>query len=141
MKPIAPHSRRPRWPLILAIIVPPSVLVAVLIPSLSNPGPTTQDMWVGATPFGPTSEASAGEVEIIHEALHDIGAQCAETDPDLRAIAAHVDRIIEFSQRYPVGRFPIDDETATASSLLLVTREAVKTCAPAEVARIDAARQ
>lgn len=140
MKPTAPASRRPRWPLILAIVVPPSVLIAVLIPSLSNPGPTTQNMWVGTTPFGPTSAATASEVEIVHEALHDIGALCAVTDPDLRAIAARVDRIIEFSQRYPVGRFPIDDETATASSLL-VTREAVKSCAPAEVDRIDAARQ
>jgi hypothetical protein len=96
MRPTAP-SRRPRWPLILAIVVPPSVFIAVFIPSLSNPGPATQDMWVGATPFGPTSAASASEVEIIHEALHGIGARCTATDPDLSAIAAHVDRIIEFS--------------------------------------------
>jgi hypothetical protein len=104
MTPTIAHPRRPRWPLILAIVVPPSVLIAVMIPSLSNPGPTTQDMWVGTTPFGPTSAATASEVEIIHEALHDIGALCAVTDPDLRAIAARVDRIIAADSTVRRGR-------------------------------------
>lgn len=141
MRPTAPLPRRPRWPVILAIVAPPVALAAVLMPALSSPGPAAQDLWVGASPFGPTSTAPAGEVMVVHEALHDIGAQCLATDPDLGVIAADVDRIIEFSQRYPVGRFPIDDETATASSLLLVAREAVKTCALAEVDRLDAARR
>ncbi len=60
--------------------------------------------------------------------------------PDLGVIASDVDIIIAFSARYPVGRFPIDDETATASSLLLVTLEAGKDCAPAEADWLAAAR-
>jgi hypothetical protein len=127
--------------LILAVIAPPVALAAVLMPALSMSEPAGQNLWVGASPFGPTSTAPAGEIEIIHEALHEIGAQCLANYPDFGVIAADVDRIIEFSQQYPVGRFPIDDETATASSILLITLEAVKTCSPAEVNRIDAARQ
>jgi hypothetical protein len=95
-------------------------------------------MWVGASEYGPTSTAPPADVQVIHSALHDIGAQCLERNPDRRIIAVDVDLIIAFSNRYPVGRFPIDDETATASSLLIVTREAIKNCAPENTARIDA---
>lgn len=136
---VSPH-RRPRWPVVLAILVPPLAVAAVWAAN-SSPEPEGQDLWVGASPFGPASMAPAGEIEVVHLALHDIGARCLTDDPDLGAIAADVDRIIDFSRQYPVGRFPIDDETATASSFLLITREAVKTCAPAEVDRIDVARQ
>lgn len=76
----------------------------------------------------------------MHNARHDIGAQCLTSNPDLGVIASDVDLIIAFSRRYPVGRFPIDDEPATASSLLLVTREAVTDCAPTEVERLDEQR-
>lgn len=135
------HPKRPRWPLMAAILAPPIVFGAILLPTLLTSSPSPQDMWVGATGYGPTSTAPAADVQVIHNALHDIGAQCLEGNPDLGIIASDVDLIIAFSQRYPVGRFPIDDETATAPSLLLVTREAVKECAPAQVARLDAARQ
>ncbi len=98
-------------------------------------------MWVGATSYGPASTALPSSVEAVHKALHDIGEQCLETTPDLGKIGSDVDLIITFSLRYPTGRFLIDDETANASSLLLVTREAVKPCAPAELDRLDAVRQ
>jgi hypothetical protein len=130
--------KRPRWPLILALTVPPIIIGALLTTALAGPRSSETDLWVGATDYGPTSKAPAGAVQIIHAALHDIGAQCLKTPPDLRAIASDVDLIIAFSQRYPVGRFPIDDETATASSLLIVTRQAIKDCAPENAARVNA---
>lgn len=137
----ASPPKRPRWPLIVALTVPPVLLGALLTTALAGPSSSEGDLWVGATDYGPTSEAPATAVQVIHDALHDIGAQCLKTRPDLRAIASDVDLIIAFSQRYPVGRFPIDDETATASSLLLVTSESVKDCSPTELRRLQAARQ
>lgn len=128
------------WPLIAAIAVPPMAFAVILALMLDDPPPTAQNLWVGATTFGPTSTASSTDVEVVHNALHDIGAHCLKSDPDLGVIASDVDLIIAFSRRYPVGRFPIDDETATASSLLLVTREAVTDCAPAEAERLDELR-
>lgn len=130
-------AKRPRWPVIAAITGPPVIFAALLTTALAGVGSNESDLWVGATDFGPTSEAPAGAVDVIHDALHLIGAQCLKSHPDLRAIASDVDLIVAFSQKYPVGRFPIDDETATASSLLLVTSEAVKGCAPAELDRLQ----
>ncbi|WP_458040896.1 MULTISPECIES: hypothetical protein [Bacteria] len=134
------RPKRSRWPLITAILAPPIVAGAILVPTLINSGPAPQDMWVGATSYGPSSTAPAADIQVVHNALHNIGAQCLETDPDMGIIAADVDEIIAFSARYPTGRFPIDDETATASSLLLVTERAVKNCAPQEIEALDAAR-
>ena len=128
--------KRPRWPLIAAIAVPPVLIGALLIAALTGTSSRESDLWFGATDYGPTSTAPATAVQVIHEALHDIGAQCLKTPPDPRAIASDVDLIIAFSEQYPVGRFPIDDETATASSLLLITREAVKDCSPTELKRL-----
>ena len=141
MRNAAPQHRRPHWPLIVAITVPPIAFAVILAVMVSSPAPTSEDMWVGGTAYGPTSTAPTADVQVIHNALHDIGAQCLEATPNLGIIESDVDLIIAFSARYPVGRFPIDDETATASSLLLVTRDAVKDCAPAEVERLDAARR
>lgn len=86
----------------------------------------------------PLVEAPAAEVQRVHEALHDIGTQCglAATGSPLR-IDGDVEDILAFASRYPEGRFPIDDETGTALSLLLVTREALRDCAPAAAARVD----
>lgn len=120
--------RRPRWPLITAFTVPPVIFAVVLTAAFGGANTNGSDLWVGATEFGPTSKAPEGAVQVIHVALHDIGAQCLKPRPALREIASDVDLIIAFSQQYPAGRFPIDDETATASSLLLVTIEAVKAC-------------
>ena len=80
------RPKRPRWPLIAAILAPPIIAAALLVPTLINSDPAPQDMWVGATGYGPTSTAPAGDVQVIHNALHDIGAQCLETTPDLGTI-------------------------------------------------------
>lgn len=134
--PVPP--RRPRWPLTIALTVPPVLIGGLVTVALAGPRSTEADLWVGAADYGPTSEASASAVQVVHDALHDIGTQCLETHPDVRTIASDVDLIIAFSQRYPVGRFPIDDETATASSLLIVTRYAIEDCAPENATRINA---
>ncbi|MFM9877671.1 MAG: hypothetical protein ACKVOG_07460 [Rhodoglobus sp.] len=138
MNPPSAQAKRPRWPLAAAILAPPIVVGLIVVFNLVTSGPAPQDMWVGASDYGPTSTASTADVQVIHSALHNIGAQCLETNPNLSTISADVDLILAFAHRYPVGRFPIDDETATASSLLLITREAVKNCAPAELARLEA---
>ena len=106
--------------------------------TLWDVGSQPQDMWVGATPFGPSSTAPPADVQVVHDALHDIGAECLKSSPDFAMITMNVDSIIAFTERYPVGRFPIDDETATAVSLLVVAREATKDCAPTEATRLAA---
>lgn len=136
----APETKRPRWPLVLAIVGPPVLITALIVPMLSTDAGTERgNLWIGASPYGPTSTAPAADVRVVLDALHDIGAQCLTTTPDPAAIESDVTTITGFATRYPVGRFPIDDETATASSLLIVTREAVKNCQPDQVAVIDSA--
>jgi hypothetical protein len=138
------RAGRPRWPVAAAIMAPP-VLVAVVVvgfglpadPSPSAPG----DMWVGGSGPGPASTAVPGDVDAAHQALHSLGDQCRSAAPDSGAILASVDAIAGFALRYPVGRFPIDDESATADSLLRVTRETLTGCAPDQLVRVDQALQ
>jgi hypothetical protein len=137
MKTPAAEAKRPRWPLVLAIVGPPVLIAGVFVPMLLVGAETQRgNLWVGATPYGPISRAPAADVRAVLHALHDIGAQCLKPTPDPTAIESDVTIITGFAQLYPVGRFPIDDETATASSLLIVTREAVKNCSPGQVAVI-----
>ncbi len=132
-------TKRPSWPLVLAIVGPPVVIFAVALPMLLVGAKTERgNLWIGATPYGPTSTAPATDVRVVLDALHDIGAQCRKPTPDPTVIDSDVTTITGFAKRYPVGRFPIDDETATASSLLIVTREAVKNCSPDQMAVINA---
>ena len=130
------RTKAPLWPLILALAVPPVVFGILL--SVVTSGSEPEDLWVGATEYGPTSTAPAAEVQAVHNALHDIGEECLTPAPDMSTISADVGLITAFARQYPVGRFPIDDETATAFSLLIVTREAVKECAPESLDAIDA---
>jgi hypothetical protein len=127
---------------VVAFAIPLVVMVGVLLVlglTPREPETSSSDLWVGPGTFGSASTATAQEIDVAHAALHAIGDQCRESDPDPVAIATSVDAIIDFARRYPEGRFPIDDETATATTLLIVTREAVTDCAPSEVAKIDAA--
>ena len=104
----------------------------------------------GGTGSAATAEPSAtasfvtppsAQVRPVHEALHDIDAVCRAKDKSARqtTLTRDVDTIIEFSRRYPDARFPIDDETGTTLSLLLVTRQSMRTCAPALATRVDGA--
>ncbi|MBW4033584.1 MAG: hypothetical protein HIU88_13145 [Acidobacteria bacterium] len=140
MRKSANDVKRSSWPLVLAIVGPPLLIAAVAVPMVMAGAPVERgNLWVGASPYGPTSSASAADVRVALDALHRIGAQCLKTSPDPLAVRGDVAIITRFAERNPVGRFPIDDETATASSLLIVTREAIKTCAPDQVTVINAA--
>ncbi|MEU0680133.1 MULTISPECIES: hypothetical protein [Streptomyces] len=77
----------------------------------------------------------------VHDALHTIDARCRAKGGDVEqaALTRDVDTIIDFSRRYPDARFPIDDETGRTLSLLLVTRQSLRDCAPALAARVDRA--
>ena len=136
------RGSKPRpWLLIAAITVPPVILASLLLPSLlAGTGSASNNLWVGSSAYGPTSKAPRSAVEVVHKALHDIGTQCRRSVPEARVISSDVTLIIAFSSKYPVGRFPIDDETATPSTLLNVTRDAVQVCASVDVARIEHAR-
>ena len=129
------------WPVIVGFAVPPAVLVGALLVigvGLREPDTSSSDLWVGVGTFGSARNAPAQEIDVAHSALHAIGDQCRESDPDRAVIATSVEAIIDFARRYPEGRFAIDDETATATTLLVVTRDAVIDCAPWEVPAIDA---
>lgn len=140
-----PSARQPShgsWPIAVAFLVPPIVLaVALLIVAAEqdSPGPSTEDLWIGERAYGPVSSAPASQVERAHEALHAIGDQCRGSAPDQAAVTTDVATIIDFAQRFPDGRFPIDDETATSASLLRVTRNAIDDCAPSAVTELDRA--
>lgn len=131
---------RPLWPLIVALIVPPVVIGVSLYAVAAGENPESgQDLWVGEGSRDPLSDATSAQIDRAHEALHEIGSECSASTADVNAIAAAVDLIIAFGTAHPVGRFPIDDETATATSLLVVVKRAVQDCAPGEVEQVDAA--
>ncbi|KPC71789.1 hypothetical protein ADL35_32930 [Streptomyces sp. NRRL WC-3753] len=81
------------------------------------------------------------QVRPVHEALHDIDAACGTNGghSGRTSLTRDVDTVIDFSRRYPEARFPIDDETGSTLSLLLVTRQSMRDCAPALAARVDRA--
>ncbi|PZQ91451.1 MAG: hypothetical protein DI534_00190 [Leifsonia xyli] len=135
------RGRAPLWPVIAAAVAPPAIGVVVLLSGVvgQDSSPSTEgDLWVGEGTFGPVSSADPEDIQVAHESLHAIGAECLRTDPNPDVIDSSVNAIVDFARRFPVGRFPIDDETATGETLLLVTRSAVTTCAPWAVSTIDA---
>ena len=96
-----------------------------------------------ASAAAPAVTPPAARVRPVHEALHDIDATCRATvkgeSGKQASLARDADTVITFSRRYPNARFPIDDETGTTLSLLLVTRQGLRDCAPALAARVDRA--
>lgn len=89
----------------------------------------------------PSSSAPPAEVERLHKALHNLGEQCepVRSDRSKPSINRHVATILAFARRYPEGRFPIDDETGSVLSLLLVARDTLRPCEPVEAARVNRA--
>ncbi|MET4705920.1 hypothetical protein ABIB54_003426 [Frigoribacterium sp. UYMn621] len=100
------RGSKPRpWLLIAAIAVPPVILASLLLPSmLAGTGSAPNNLWVGASAYGPTSKAPRSAIEIAHKALHDIGTQCRRSVPEAGVITFDVTLIIAFSTKYPVGR-------------------------------------
>ena len=120
----------------------PAMLIGVLLwaaaPS-ANTSNGPDDLLIGRSQEELSSTIPSDQVGVAHRALHDIGTQCESISPATGPIRDDVARIITFANRYPDGRFPIDDETANARSLLLVTKYAVDRCAPQEIASIEVA--
>lgn len=95
-----------------------------------------------ATPSVPPIRPPADQVRPVHDALHDIDARCdrkAAASSDQGPLQRDADRVVAFSRRYPNARFPIDDESGTTLSLLLVTRQGLRICAPEAAATVDQA--
>lgn len=115
--------------------------VATLIGNDSRSGVPASPAVVRGTPSPePTSRAPAAAVRRMHGALHDLGTQCGPSArADLAAVDRDVSTILDFARRYPEGRFAVDDETGSVLSLLLVARDAVRTCSPSAARRVDGA--
>lgn len=81
----------------------------------------------------------AAEVQQVHDALHDFASWCTAQigARGRRQLDRDVDVILAFARRNPDVRFPIDDETGSTLSLLLVARHALRTCHPAAAARVE----
>lgn len=82
------------------------------------------------------------EVRRVHAVLHGIEEACSGSRVGPRVSAsleANANTIVRFARKYPQVRFPIDDESGRALSLLLVAREALLPCAPLAAARVDRA--
>ena len=129
-----------RWTTTILVAVGAGlVLVALLTWAAMSPPADIRDA-AGSLPPSPEplSSAPAAEIQAAHDALHHIGTECAAPGDSGPDVASDVTTITEFATRYPVGRFPIDDESGTSVSLLLVTRQALEDCAPAEAARVNA---
>ena len=116
------------------------ILVTLLLSRAALPDPQAATMPSAPSPE-PSSSAPPAQVEGVHQALHRLGDQCepVRNDRSKSVIKRDVDTILAFARRYPEGRFPIDDETGSVLSLLLVARDTLRPCEPAEAARVDRA--
>ena len=89
----------------------------------------------------PKDRAPDEQARKVHRALHAIGTICEsrETRGRTALVQRHVDTILDFARRYPSVSFPIDDETGSTVSLLIVVRDGVRTCAPTLTSKVNAA--
>lgn len=134
-------AERRRWgrsAVVSVIVVAVGVLLAMLVWAAA-PSPNDSRDAAGALAPAPepVSSAPAAAIQAAHDALHHIGSECGASVAAPPNVDADVSTITGFARRYPVGRFPIDDETGTAVSLLLVTRQALEDCAPAKAELVD----
>jgi hypothetical protein len=145
--PAARSARKVPWLLVVAAAVAAAVGLGAAGLAAVSGGPhrggvasaTATSTAQGATASADTAPAT--EVQPVHDALHDIDDQCkpGAVGGDQSRLARDADVILAFAQRHPSASFPIDDETGRTLSLLLVTRQALRDCAPAVAARADSA--
>lgn len=117
-----------------------TVVAALLIAAL---GP--RDGGGQASRAGTQSSATApvflstSDVQGVHDALHDIDYRCGPGRSGGSEVERDAEVILDFAQRYPDARFPVDDETGRTLSLLMTARQGLGGCSPAIAARIDGA--
>jgi hypothetical protein len=121
-------------------------VVVLILAGLLRPGDEAEEPAAtvavpSAQAPGPASTPPAAEVQRIHDALHNMDTWCTagavnRSQPEIERA---VDLILSFAQRHPQARFPIDDETGSTLSLLLTTRQELRTCAPTAATRVDRA--
>lgn len=129
--------RHPRlWTGVLSVAtVAITVMVLFIAADLSGlPGLRARDpnrapssVATGLEPLNMTRAQTAD----VHHDLHVIARVCGPGSRDRsRLVADPASTILRFARRWPDARFPIHDEVGTSVSLLMVTREALKSCAP-----------
>ncbi|MEU0023575.1 hypothetical protein ABZ173_38790 [Streptomyces rochei] len=137
-----------RRPGLLLSVVAATVVVALAVAAVvalrsGSGGASGSAATAEPSPTTPFVTPPAAQVRPVHEALHDIDAICRAKDKGRdgkqTSLTRDIDTIIDFSLRHPNARFPIDDETGSTLSLLLVTRQSMRTCAPTLVPRLDQA--
>lgn len=103
-------------------------------PIIANGSPTTLNP-------RPKKEAPTNAVQRVHRALHAIGRICQPGDPADRTgqVRPHVQTIVDFARTYPEVSVPLDDETGTTVSLLVVVRYSLRSCSPALAERVNQA--
>jgi hypothetical protein len=140
-----PRMRRRRRALVLVAVVSGVVLTGLgwYVLRSTEESPPAAIMSGTPTPQAPRPEEQAPEEQAqnVHRALHAIGTICESRAPRGRTarVRRHVDTILDFARRYPSVSFPIDDETGTTVSLLIVVRDGVRTCAPSLTGKVNAA--
>lgn len=137
----SPPPRRSRGllPPTIAATAALAFVIAAMMALRNGPAGSAATAAPSATAIGVTPPAA--QVRPVHEALHDIDATCTTKSARGKqtSLARDADTVIDFSRSYPNARFLIDDETGTTLSLLLVTRQGLRDCAPVVAARVDQA--
>lgn len=125
--------------LCLLPLIAAAVLVAGVLLAAPRPASTGQASGIDEPASG--TPVPSTEVDRVHDALHEIAAQCRDgIDEAIRQrLDQDVEMMVGFSRRYPEARFPIDDEIGRPVGLLLVARNALERCAAEAAAKADSA--
>ena len=129
-------------PVVVTVVVVFGLAGLALIAVMDRPGMpvATVISSPAAVPIS-TATVPAADAERVHVALHDVGTWC-RTAPGSRTqdkLEGDLDVILSFSRSYPDATFSIDGETGRSVTLLMTTRQLLRTCEPAAAARADAA--
>ena len=144
----AEGDRGHRRPALLIVALGALVLAAVALAGLALWPPSREAQSSSAParlhrppPTASFSPVPVPEIEAVHGALHGLGTACAEAPTPAGDAHARIDRhvavLLEFARRYPQARFPIDDESGTSLSLLLVVRQELEDCDPVHLPEVE----
>jgi len=135
----ASENRRVRLTYLVVSLLMVGLLVLAVVMLLDSTDPKAPAVIAGGSPTllvpHPKMQAPKIDAQRVHRELHAVGRVCP---PDRTArVRPHVEAILEFARRYPNVSFPIDDETGTTVSLLILTRYSLRTCAPELADRVN----